>query len=176
MKPPFCSLGRRLPLCAAALLSLTLATPPAWADREGVRSSNRRSGSKRDVDVNIRRDVDVNVNINGSRRRHHDHDNGRFWGGLVTGLVIGAIVKSPPPNRQTVVVKNVTYIVADDVYYQPSGSGYVVVNPPVGVTVGALPPGSTQILINGQVYFLCGGLHYRPAIQNGVTVYTTVQL
>ena len=73
------------------------------------------------------------------------------------------------------VVQNATYIVADGVYYQTSGAGYVVVNPPIGVIVTAYPTGAVQTVVNGQVYLQANGIYYRPAMQNGVTVYTTVR-
>ena len=74
------------------------------------------------------------------------------------------------------VVQNTTYIVSDGVYYQTSGTGYVVVNPPIGVTVVTYPPGAVQAIVGGQVYYHHNGIYYRPVMQNGVTVYLTVRL
>jgi hypothetical protein len=61
------------------------------------------------------------------------------------------------------------------VYYQPTTGGYTVVNPPIGVVVTACPPGAVQTVVNNQVYYQANGIYYRPAMQNGVTVYTTVR-
>ena len=170
-----------LRLLLVTLLGLALLTPSAWADRRGVRSTSRNTNLNinrnanvnvnRNVNVNVHRDVDVNVHHAGVYHRDDNH----FWGGFAAGLVIGAIISTPPPNPQTVVVQNTTYIVSDGVYYQTSGAGYVVVNPPVGVIVTAYPPGAVQVVMGGQVYYQLNGIYYRPALQNGVTVYTTVR-
>ena len=176
-----------LHLLVVTLLGIALVTPSAWADRRGVRSSNRNVNVNRNQNINVNRNANVNVNrnvnvnvrrdvdVNVYRSGGYNHDDNHFWGGFAAGLVIGAIISSPPPNPQPVVVQNVTYIVSDGVYYQTSGTGYVVVNPPIGVTVPAYPPGAVQTAVNGQVYFLANGIYYRPALQNGVTVYTTVR-
>ena len=154
------------------LMGIALVTPTAWADGRGVRSTSRYVSVNRSANVAIHRDVDVNVHHSGI----YHHDGGHFWGGLATGLAIGAIINSPPPYSQTVVVQNTTYLVSEGVYYQPQGANYVVVNPPIGVTVTAYPPGAVQTVVNDQVYYVANGLYYRPAMQNGVTVYTTVRL
>jgi hypothetical protein len=170
-----------LQLLVLTLLGITLVTPPAWALGRGVRSSNRNVNINRNqnvninrnANVNVRRDVDVNVHRSAVIIREDDH--GHFWGGFAAGLVIGAVISQPPPNPQPVVVQNTTYLVSEGVYYQTSGSGYVVVNPPIGVTVPTYPPGAVQTSVNGQVYYQLNGIYYRPAMQNGVTVYTTVK-
>ena len=202
MKPQNSLTRQSLQFVLGTLIAITLAAPTAWAGGKGVRSTsrgagpaaNRNAGGNRNVNqnqnrnVNVNQNVNKNVNVNANVNRHVDvdvdvhhhggyyHDNGHFWGGFATGLVIGAVIASPPPHPQTVVVQNTTYIVSEGVYMQPSGTGYVVVNPPIGVTVTALPPGATQTTVNGQVYFLSSGIYYLPAMQNGVTVYTTVKL
>ncbi len=170
------TIRQTLRVALVAVLALTLTTQPAWAGRGGLRSSHRNVNVNVNRNINVHRDVDVDVHHSGS---YHDGDN-HFWGGVAAGvaatLVVGAIVSSPPPASQPVVVNNVTYIVADGTYYQPSGTGYVVVNPPIGVVVTTLPPGAVQAIVNGQVYYQVAGVYYRPGIQNGVTVYTTVRL
>jgi hypothetical protein len=162
--------GRQL--LAIALLGLALVPPLARADRWGVRSSYRSVHVSRGASVSVHRDVDVNVFHSGGY--YHGNDHGHFWGGFATGLFIGAVISAPPPNPQTVVVQSTTYLVSEGVYYQPSGTGYVVVNPPPGVIVSSCPPGAVQTVVNGQLYFVANGMYYRPAMQNGVTVYTTV--
>jgi len=173
-------------ILVVTIIGIALVTPAAWAGRGGVRSSNRNVNANRNVNVN--RNANVNVNRNANINVHHNvdvdvhhhggyyHEDNHFWGGFAAGLVIGAIISTPPPNPQPVVVQNVTYIVSDGVYYQTSGSGYVVVNPPIGVTVPGYPPGAVQVTVGGQVYYQASGIYYRPAMQNGVTVYTTVRL
>jgi hypothetical protein len=168
-----------LQLLVATVLAITLATPTAWAGRRGgVRSSSRNVNVNRNANVNVNRNLnvhhDVDVSVHHSGGYYHD-DHGSFWGGLAAGLVIGAIVSSPSPASQPVVVNNVTYVVSDGVYYQPTTGGYTVVNPPIGVIVTALPPGAVQTVVNNQVYYQANGIYYRPAMQNGVTVYTTVR-
>jgi hypothetical protein len=169
-----------LQILVLVLLGITLVSPSAWAGGRGVRSTSRNATINRNQNVNINRNVNVNVrrdvDVNVHRSVGVYHDDNHFWGGFAAGLVIGAIVSTPPPNPQTVVVQNTTYIVSDGVYYQTSGTGYVVVNPPIGVTVVALPPGAVQAAVNRQVYYQLNGIYYRPAMQNGVTVYTTVRL
>ena len=170
-------------LLVVTLIALALLTPSAWAERRGVRSTSRSVNVRSTQNVNINRNVNVNQNVNVNRHVdvdvHHSvgyHNDNHFWGGFAAGLIIGAIVSTPPPNPQTVVVQNTTYIVSDGVYYQTSGTGYVVVNPPIGVVVTTYPPGAVQTIVNGQVFYMANGIYYRPAMQNGVTVYTTVRL
>ena len=155
-----------------ALMSVTLVTPTVWADGRGVHSTGRYVRVNRGAAVAVHRDVDVNVHHSGV----FHPVGGHFWGGVATGLAIGAVIHSAPPNPQTVVVQNTTYLVSEGMYYQPQGTGYVVVNPPVGVVVPAYPPGAVQTVVNDQVYYVANGLYYRPSMQNGVTVYTTVRL
>jgi hypothetical protein len=167
-----------LHLFVATIIGIALVTPSAWAGRGGVRSSNRNVNVNRNANVNVNRNANINVHHNVDVNVHHGgyyHDDNHFWGGFAAGLVIGAVISTPPPNPQPVVVQNVTYIVSDGVYYQTSGSGYVVVNPPIGVIVPTYPPGAVQTIVNDQVYYLFNGIYYRPAMQNGVTVYTTVR-
>jgi hypothetical protein len=52
------------------------------------------------------------------------------------------------------------YYYYQGVYYAPGSSGYVVVNPPAGVTLPALPPGAQAIAANGTVYYYVGGAFY----------------
>jgi len=192
MKNPAHSLRRTLPLLALCAGGLSLITPPVLADHGGARSANRNVKVKNEQNVkvkneqnvqvkneqniNVKREVDVDVHHHG----HGDDDDDNFWGGFAAGAataaVAGAVVGSLPRNNQPVVVNNVNYHVADGVYYQQGPGGYVVVDPPPGVTVTVLPQGAVQTTVNGQVYFKAGNVHYRPAMQNGTTIYTVVKL
>jgi hypothetical protein len=46
------------------------------------------------------------------------------------------------------------------VWYQPSGAGYVVVQPPVGIVAPALPPGYTTVNVAGTPYYYANGIYY----------------
>ena len=93
-----------------------------------------------------------------SYRGGHWYRNGWLWGGLATGLVIGAIVASLPPRHETVYVSGAPYYYYDGIYYKPCSSGYVVVPVPSArqdvVVVQNIPgervtvniPNSTRIL------------------------------
>ncbi len=98
------------------------------------------------------------------------------WAGLATGLVIGAAIATPPPYYSTVYVGSTNYIYSDGVYMQPSGSSYIVVEPPAGVRVDYLPDGCSATQINNVTYYNCSGIYYQPFYQNGSTVYEVVQL
>ena len=97
------------------------------------------------------------------------------WATFTTGLVLGATIATPPPYYSTVYVGSTNYIYSDGVFLQPSGSSYVVVNPPVGAVVTYLPEGCTKIQTNNIVYYNCSDIYYQPFYQNGNTVYKVVQ-
>ena len=71
------------------------------------------------------------------------HSSGWFWGSFATGMALGAIVASLPPQYETVRVSDVSYYYYDGVYLRPCPSGYVVVQAPapapVPVVVAAPP-------------------------------------
>jgi hypothetical protein len=165
-------------ILVVSLIGIALVTPASGIGRGGLRSTSRNANVNRNVNINRNANVNVNrhVDVDVHRSVGIYHDDNHFWGGFAAGLVIGAVISKPPPNPQPVVVQNTTYIVSEGVYYQTSGSGYVVVNPPIGVTVPTYPPGAVQTIVNGQVYYQLNGIYYRPALQNGLTVYTTVKL
>ncbi len=94
---------------------------------------------------------------------------------MTAGLAIGASVASPPPSYDTVAVGSTTYIYSDGIYFQPTGSNYVVVEPPTGVVVSYLPEGCTQTQVNNNPYYNCNDIYYQPFYQNGSTVYQVVK-
>ncbi|MEA5509748.1 DUF6515 family protein [Crocosphaera sp. UHCC 0190] len=98
------------------------------------------------------------------------------WAGLATGLAIGASVASPPPYYDTVYLGSTSYIYSDGIYFEPTGSSYVVVAPPTGAVVSYLPEGCSQTQVNNTVYYSCSDIYYEPFYQNGSTVYRVVKL
>ena len=98
------------------------------------------------------------------------------WATFTTGLVLGATIATPPPYYTTVYVGSTNYIYSDGVFLEPSGSSYVVVNPPVGAVVTYLPEGCTKIQTNNIMYYNCSDIYYQPFYQNGNTVYKVIQL
>ncbi len=55
---------------------------------------------------------------------------------------------------------NQQYYYDDGVYYQPSGSGYSVVNPPIGAVVSYLPAGYLTVPLGDDTYYYYGGTFY----------------
>ena len=55
---------------------------------------------------------------------------------------------------------NQNYYYDDGVYYEPSGSGYTVVAPPVGAVVTYLPSGYLTVPVGDDVYYYYGGTFY----------------
>ena len=98
-------------------------------------------------------------------------------GGYVTvAAPAGAILASLPPGTVPVMLGPQTYFYHNGVYYRQEGTTFIVDPAPIGVVVPTLPPGAAATVINGQTYFLYQGVHYQPVFQNGVTVYTTVNI
>lgn len=107
----------------------------------------------RNVHVNTRRHVDVDVH-------HRGYGGAGFGVGMVTGLVIGAAIATPPPSYTTVVVSGSSYMYDNGVYYQPASSGYVVVGAPVGATVATIPPGAISVVLGATTYYYLNGAYY----------------
>ena len=79
------------------------------------------------------------------------------------GMMLGAAVASTPKNSTTVVVQGTPYQYSDGVYYAPapSGSGYVVAQPPPGAKVTTLPSSAVTLQANGRSYEYLNGVFYR---------------
>ena len=108
------------------------------------------------------------------------YDQGVYYKSGPSGYVVvnpplGAVVPEPPPGAEPIVVGSVVYYYANGAFYLAEPDGYHVVTPPPGVTVSELPPDVTAVIINGMQYYQADGAYFMPFIQNGVTVYTTVQ-
>jgi hypothetical protein len=57
------------------------------------------------------------------------------------------------------------------VYYEPTGQGYKIVQPPIGVLVTFIPKGSATVTVNGAKYLEFGGIWYRPFYSGSDVVY-----
>src|SRR5258706_4070374 len=72
-------------------------------------------------------------------RFHHDHFYPALGYGIAT-LPYGNVGIGFGPDR---------FFYQAGVWYQPSGAGYVVVQPPVGIVAPALPPAYTTVNVAG---------------------------
>ena len=57
-------------------------------------------------------------------------------------------------------IGSVAYFYDDGIYYQPAGTVYQVVYPPVGAIVPVLPAGAYQLIVGSYVYYYAGGAFY----------------
>ena len=57
-------------------------------------------------------------------------------------------------------IANQQYYYDNGVYYEPSGSGYVVVPPPIGAVVSYLPAGYITVQVGDDIYYYYGGAFY----------------
>src|SRR5258706_15461496 len=80
-------------------------------------------------------------------RFHHDHFYPALGYGIAT-LPYGNVGIGFGPNR---------FFYQAGVWYQPSGAGYVVVQPPVGIVAPALPPAYTTVNVAGTPYYYANG-------------------
>lgn len=83
------------------------------------------------------------------------------WGFFIATLAATAVVVS---------VQNASYHYDQGVWYAPSGTGYVVVQAPVGGTVAAIPGGSQTVIVNNTTNYYYGGAYY----EKGATAYAVV--
>jgi hypothetical protein len=83
-------------------------------------------------------------------RFHHDH----FY--PAAGYVIGAL----PDGHIDVRFGARRFFYQAGVWYQPSGAGYVVVQPPVGIVAPVLPPAYTTVNVAGAPYYYANSTYY----------------
>jgi len=102
-----------------------------------------------------------------SYRGGHWYRNGWLWGGLATGLVIGAIVASLPPRHETVYVSGAPYYYYDGIYYKPCSSGYVVVPAP---TTYAVPAPVTYVVTAPETTVVTAPAVTQPKTASGGTI------
>jgi hypothetical protein len=69
-------------------------------------------------------------------------------------------VKVLPHRRHVIHHHNRDYFYISGVWYLPSGSGFVVVRPPLGVIVPILPPFYTTIWVGGIPYYYANDIYY----------------
>jgi hypothetical protein len=82
----------------------------------------------------------------------------------------GHVVKRLPRGYRRVRYKKVPYYYQRGIFYRPAPSGFIVVEPPIGVVVVSLPVGYTRIWIGGVGYYSYGGVFYRRAPYGYVVV------
>lgn len=77
----------------------------------------------------------------------------------------GHSVKTLPPGHRIVPYRDRRFYFHGGVWYRPSGPGFVVIRPPIGVRVPILPPYYTTIWVAGVPYYYADGVYYawRPA-------------
>lgn len=138
----------------SVLLAILLGTclPPAYADRDRDHDHRRASPPPARVDRGYQLDP----------RHHHD----RFYPSR------GLIVDRLPPGHIVVPYRSERYHFHGGVWYRPSGSRFVVVAPPIGLSVSILPPFYTTLWVGGAPYFYADGVYYRwrPAERHYVVV------
>jgi hypothetical protein len=83
-------------------------------------------------------------------RFHHDH----FY--PAPGYAIGAM----PDGHIGVNFGGSRFFYQAGVWYQPSGTGYVVVQPPAGIVAPMLPPAYTTVYVAGLPYYYANGIYY----------------
>ncbi|MDM0052479.1 hypothetical protein [Variovorax sp. J22R115] len=105
-----------------------------------VRANNVRSTSvnnvnaSRNVNANVNRNVNVNVNNRGGWDNDYHHPVAAAAavtaGVAVTAAVVGSMVNSIPPSCVPVNYGGLIYQQCGNVWYQPQGNQYVVINQP----------------------------------------------
>ncbi|APB32370.1 hypothetical protein GlitD10_0069 [Gloeomargarita lithophora Alchichica-D10] len=155
-------------------------------DRTTINTGDRLTNISRDRNV-IGNTVNINrspsISVQGSAWR-----GGGWWGGgynrppgwgafaFGTGLVLGAVLSSPPPFYHQVFLGTTPFLFSDGVFLQPTADQqFVVVAPPVGIAVPYLPDGCEPFTFEGSQFFDCSGVFYEPVIQDGQVVFVVVQ-
>ena len=85
------------------------------------------------------------------------------------------MVPNLPPGAEAITAGGQAYYYAAGTFYLQTPEGYQVTPAPLGVTVSSLPPDAVPVTLNGRLYYQSGGAYYLPVMQDGVTVYMTVQ-
>ena len=70
-------------------------------------------------------------------------------------------VKRLPKGYRDVWIGRNRYFQHNGIFYRRGPSGFMVVDPPIGVVVLSLPLGAVSLLIGGITFYLCGGIYYR---------------
>lgn len=131
------------PKTLGVLLAILLAsaTLPAHADRDRDRDQRRFPVPESRAERSYQLDP----------RHHHD----RFYPSR------GLHVDRVPPGHVVVPYRNDRYYFRDGVWYRPSGSRFIIVTPPIGITLSVLPPFYTTLWVGGAPYYYADGVYYR---------------
>lgn len=110
----------------------------------------------------------------------YDYYQGVYYQPSSSGYIVvtpplGAVVPQPPPGAEAIPVGPTVYYYAAGAFYLQEPQGFVVVAPPPGIIITYLPPGAVPVNINGAIYYQADGAYFLAVMQNGVTVYETVQ-
>lgn len=65
-----------------------------------------------------------------------------------------------PLAAATLIIAGTTYYYGEGVYYQRTGSQYVVIPAPVGAVVTTIPPGYQPVIIDGTTYYTINDVTY----------------
>jgi hypothetical protein len=60
------------------------------------------------------------------------------------------------------------------VFYESTGNGYKITDPPPGVIVTSLPNGAANVTVNGVNYLEFGGVWYQPFYSGSEVIYQTI--
>ena len=81
----------------------------------------------------------------------------------------GYVVRALPPGYVSLSFRNGRFFFHGGVWYQASGPGFVVIQPPLGIVVAALPPAYTMITVRGVPYYYANSVYYTP-VRGGYAV------
>jgi len=129
---------------SARSLGLLLLSVIAWI----VPSVPADAAPRRGVRVRVVRPARVNA-----------HRRAGYWRGWRRGTRVRVL----PVGYAAVVVGGRRFFHYGGVYYEPAGSEYVVVAPPVGAVIAAVPEGCVPAAFGGIAYNYCAGTYYAPA-------------
>ena len=74
----------------------------------------------------------------------------------------GALIKAVPKGAAIINYAGLAFRFHDGVWYEPRGTDFMVVAPPIGLVVSSLPTFATLLARNGQTYIYCNDVYYRP--------------
>ena len=72
----------------------------------------------------------------------------------------GRIIPTLPQRRHPIHYRDRNYFYLGGVWYLPSGPGYTVVRPPIGIVVPILPPFYTTVWLGGLPYYYANDVYY----------------
>jgi uncharacterized protein DUF6515 len=89
----------------------------------------------------------------GHRDTHHGHNH--------VYPDRGAIFRDLPPRAITVNHGGVSFRFADGIWFEPRGTAYIVVAPPIGLLVPSLPSFASTIQEHGETYLYANDIYYQ---------------